>query len=76
MTKPAYNTSGGPVVIDDDGHTLAAGDWGDVDPDAPRVVELVAAGHLVINDESPAAAPATDTDEKPIGEPKGSRRSS
>lgn len=59
MSKPAKNTTDGPVVIDDDGHTLGGGEWGQVDPDAHRVQDLVAAGFLVVTDHGPEDAPAS-----------------
>lgn len=54
MTKPAKNTSSGPVVIDDEGHTLGGGEWGQVDPDAQQVKDAVDAGLLVVTDAAPA----------------------
>lgn len=64
MLKPAKNTSSGPVVIDDEGHTLGGGEWGQVDPDAQRVKDAVDAGLLVITDHGPDDAPA-EPDDKP-----------
>lgn len=58
MTQQAKNTSSGPVVIDDEGHTLGGGEWGPVDPSSDRVTDLVDAGLLVLGDGPKSASSA------------------
>jgi hypothetical protein len=68
-----YNTSGSPLLIDEAGHVLAAGEHGDVNVNVDPAKSHVAAGRLLINDvpeadpapviEAKAGKPATATKE-------------
>lgn len=64
----AKNTSDSPVVIDDEGHTLGGGEWGDVNPDAHRVQDAIAAGLLVLGD-GPESAPSAAASDPAGGSP-------
>lgn len=58
MTR-AYNPTASPVIVDNKGHTLAGGEWGDVD-ETPQLRHAVDAGLILL-------APA------PVDEPKRRR---
>ena len=76
-----YNPSLGPIVIDDEGHILAADDRADLDTAAEPVAGHIAAGRLlIVEDPEPRpqagdedAEPPAD-DEKPASSGRNSRR--
>lgn len=53
MSRFAYNTSPGPVVVDGHGHTVAGHDWAQVDPTTDEVAHAVELGQLVWRDLEP-----------------------
>lgn len=44
----AYNSSDGPLVVDQAGRTIAGRDYGTVEPDRAPASRLIEAGHLVL----------------------------
>lgn len=46
----AYNTTGGPVFIDDEGRFIGGRERGDVDPSSLRVKAAIASGRLVLDE--------------------------
>lgn len=50
MHKTAFNTTDGPLVIDDAGHTIGGGEWGTVQTTDPLVQAAVDADLLVVAD--------------------------
>lgn len=45
--RVAFNPTETPVVVDDEGHTIAGLDWRDVDTNSPQVKDAVESGRLV-----------------------------
>ena len=54
MYKVAYNSTSGPVVIDDAGRVIGGGEWGVVDSTSDATKQAIDAGRLVWADEPPA----------------------
>jgi len=50
MYRLAFNPTAGPVVSDDDGRTIAGGEWGAVDTTSDAVKSAVDAGRLMLQD--------------------------
>lgn len=63
--QQAYNTTQGPIVVDDEGHILGGGERGPADPDV--VHGDVEAGRLLWVDAIPDPVSADDKSEHPAG---------
>lgn len=69
MVRTAFNTTESPVVIDDDGRSLAGMSRGDVDTDSPAVQLAVQTGQLVYP-EIPQPEQHPQADSAPAPTPK------
>lgn len=50
MYRIAFNPTAGPVVSDDEGRTIAGGEWGAVDTTSTAASGAIDAGRLVVQD--------------------------